>query len=168
MVKFMMIILIVIIIVCFSLIGYKFSSYYINRKKFFSALVLLLSNLETDVVFSRDKLSNILKKNIEICASKDLCALCQNIILTLESKQMITEKIFYDVKILKPDEQKLLYKFFSSLGRYDVAAQSKEIKTYQATIDGYNIQAKEECKKYSGLFIKLGIIVGILVCLLII
>lgn len=164
----MTIILIVIIIVCFALIGFKLSSYYVNRKKFFGSLVLMLSNLEADVVFSRDKLANILKKNVEVCASRELCDLCQNIIFAIENKQAITEKMFDDVKILKNDERQLLYKFFSSLGRYDVIAQSKEIKTYQISINSYSTQAQEDCKKYSGLFIKLGIIVGILVCLLII
>ncbi len=164
----MTIILIVIIIFCFALIGFKFSSYYVSRKKFFSSLVLMLSNMEADVVFSRDKLANILKKNTEVCASKELCLLCENMMLAIESKQLIDEKLFDSVKILKTDEKQLLYKFFSQLGRYDVTTQSKEIKTYQTRINDYNLQAQEECKKYSGLFIKLGIIVGILVCLLII
>ncbi len=164
----MTIILIVIIIFCFALIGFKFSSYYINRKKFFSSLVLMMSNMEADVVFSRDKLSNILKKNIEICASKDLASLCQNIVSTIENKQTVDSKMFENIKILKADEKQLLYKFFSSLGRYDVLAQSKEIKSYQTAIVGMNVKAEEECKKYSSLFIKLGIIMGLLVCLLII
>ena len=76
--------------------------------------------------------------------------------------------MFENIKILKADEKQLLYKFFSSLGRYDVLAQSKEIKSYQTAIVGMNVKAEEECKKYSSLFIKLGIIIGLLVCLLII
>ena len=93
----MTIILIVIIIFCFALIGFKFSSYYINRKKFFSSLVLMMSNMEADVVFSRDKLSNILKKNIEICASKVLASLCQNIVSTMENKLTEDSKMFENI-----------------------------------------------------------------------
>ena len=164
----MTIILIVIIIFCFGLIGFKLSSYYINRKKFFSSLVLMLSNIEADVVFSRDKLANILRKNIQVCASNDLRTLCEKIIFAIDNKEIITLEAFEQIKILRNDERQLLYKFFSSLGRYDAFAQSKEIKTYQLAINDYNKEAQEECKKYSGLFVKLGIIIGILVCLLII
>lgn len=164
----MTIVLILIIMFCFGLLGYKLAAFYINRKKFFSSLQLLLSSLNSDVVFTQDKLKNILQKNISNISSRELANLCDNIVLTLEKREKIDSSIFDDIKILKKEEKNLLYNFFSTLGRYDVFTQSKEIQTYQVKFDGIFNEANEECKKYAGLFIKLGLIVGILVCLLII
>ncbi len=164
----MTIILVLIIIFCFGLIGFKLSAFYINRKKFFSSLQILLSNLELDVSFSQDKLKNLIQKNNKNLTSKDLNALCQNIFNLLDKKQMIDYEIFNDIKILKKEEKDLIFSFFNSLGRLDAYSQSKEIKSYQNKINEFYNEANDECKKYASLFIKLGIIFGILVCLLII
>ena len=164
----MTIVLILIIIFCFGLLGYKLSSFYINRKKFFSSLHQLLSSLELDVAFSQDKLKNLINKNIESISSNDLKNICRNYCEFLDRKEKIDKNFFDNVKILKKDEKELLYSIFSSLGRFDAYSQSREIKTYIIKINEYYANANDECKKYAGLFVKLGIIIGILVCLLII
>ena len=164
----MTIILVIIIIFCFGLIGYKLSTFYINRKKFFSSMQVLMSNLELDVSFSQDKLKNLIKKNSENVSSKELNVLCENVFGLLDKKQKIDYEIFNEIKILKKEEKDIIFSFFSSLGRFDASSQSKEIKMYQNKIDELYDVSNDECKKYASLFIKLGIIFGILVCLLII
>ena len=159
---------IIIIIFSFSLIGYKLASFYITRKKFFSSLEILISNLEVDVTFSKDKLKTIIERNSNNINSNELTSVCSNICTSLNNKQKLDDSIFNDINILRKNEKELLTNFFSSLGKYDAYSQSKEIKSYQARINEFYIQANEECKKYAGLFIKLGAIIGLLVCLLII
>ena len=164
----MAIILVFVIIICFTLLGYKLASYYINRKKFFSSLELLLSTLELEVVFSQEKLKNIIERNIDTISSKELVIVCSNVCENLNNKTKIDDEIFKNTTILREDEKDLLLKFFLSLGRLDATSQGKEIKTYAVKFGEYYNQASDECKKYAGLFIKLGLIVGLLVCLLII
>lgn len=112
----MTIILVLIIIFCFGLIGYKLSAFYINRKKFFHSLTFLLSSLESDVVFTQDKLKNIIQKNIDNITSKELSYLCEKIYESLNNKQKIDVSLFNDMSILRKEEKDLLYSFFFQLG----------------------------------------------------
>lgn len=164
----MTIVLVVVIVFCFTLLGYKIALYYINRKKFFSSLEMLLSAIELDVVFSQDKLKNVIQRNSNVLVSKDLILVCSKICEDLENKKGIGGEIFNNITILKKDEKEVLLKFFSSLGRFDALSQSKEIKAYSMRFNEFYIQADNECKKYASLFIKLGLIFGLMVCLLII
>ena len=164
----MSIFFIFVIVGCFAIIGYKLASYYINRKKFFSSLQTLLSGIELDIAFSKDKLKNLIKRNTQKLSSTELVYVCDKVCSFLENKQTISNSIFNDISILKKDEKQFVYQIFFNLGKYDSFLQTKEIQSYLIKIDEYYNVANEECKKYAGLFIKLGIIVGLLVCLLII
>lgn len=164
----MTVILILLIIFCFGLIGYKLSAFYISRKKFFSSLEILMSNLELDVSFSKDKLKNLILKNSENLNSKELVEFCKKYFELLDKKQKLDFELVNEIKILKKEEKDLIFLFFNSIGKLDAYSQSKEIKMYQNKVNEYYLQASDECKKYAGLYIKLGIIFGILICLLII
>ena len=83
----MTIFLVLIIIFCFALLGYKLSVFYINRKKFFSEMQLLMSSIELDVRFSQDKLQNIIKSNCSNINSKELCCFCEMYYDALLKKQ---------------------------------------------------------------------------------
>ena len=164
----MTIILMLIVIFCFAILGYKMASYYINRKKFFSSLQILLSGIEADVIFTQDKLKYVIQRNSNAISSKELDKVCMAIFETLDKKQKIQSDLFDDIKILKKEEKELLFQIFGNLGRFDVVSLGIELKTYQNKVKEKCEQSNEECKKYAGLFIKLGIIVGLLVCLLIV
>lgn len=164
----MTIILVLTIIFCFALLGYKLASYYINRRKFFYSLQLLLTNLELDVAFSQDKLKNLISKNIDSISSKELSALCSDFYNALNERNKLSFDDVNRVKILKKDEKDMVFNIFSSLGKYDAYSQSKEINNYKNKVNEFYSIADEECKKYASLFIKLGVIIGVLVCLLII
>lgn len=164
----MIIILIIVIVACFSLLGYKLAEYYIKRKKFFSSLELLLSSLELDVSFSQEKLKTVIQRNSDNLLSKELVSICSNVCEDLNNRKCLDNEIFKNISILRKDEKELLLKFFVSLGRFDAMSQSKEIKAYSTKFSEYYNQASIDCKKYASLFIKLGVIVGLLVCLLII
>ena len=69
---------------------------------------------------------------------------------------------------MKKDEKEFVFKIFSNIGRLDATSQIEEIKSYTSKITEYYNLAFCDCQKYGSLFIKLGIIVGLLVCLLII
>lgn len=105
---------------------------------------------------------------MENVSSKELSALCNDFYNALVERNKISFDDISKVKILKKDEKDMVYKIFSSLGRYDAYSQSKEISNYKNKVNEFYLVADEECKKYASLFIKLGVIIGVLVCLLII
>lgn len=127
-----------------------------------------MSNLELDVSFSKDKLKNLILKNSENLNSKELVEFCKKYFELLDKKQKLDFELVNEIKILKKEEKDLIFLFFNSIGKLDAYSQSKEIKMYQNKVNEYYLQASDECKKYAGLYIKLGIIFGILICLLII
>lgn len=127
-----------------------------------------MKNLELDVSFSQERLKTIIEKNSVNIASVELASVCANVCSIIENKKTIDDEILSNITILKKEEKQLLTKFFSSLGRYDSSNQTKEIDLYLAKVNECYNTANEECKKYASLFIKLGAIIGVLVCLIII
>ena len=164
----MTIIFVLVIVFCFALIGFRIANYYVSRKKFFLSLQFLLSGIEADVAFTQEKLKYIIQRNSSNLSSKELIEICNSIFLKLDNKQKIDSEIFENIKILKKEEKQLLFQIFGNLGRFDVVSQGIEIKTYKQKIEEKSNETNDECKRYAGLFVKLGIIVGLLVCLLII
>lgn len=164
----MKVILIIIILVCFALLGYGLSRYYIERKKFFSEFELLISNINSNINFGREKMIDILNKYNSQIKSDNLTKLCENYTAILEKKEYISEDLFCGITILKNEEKQLLQNFFSSLGKFDIYSQSKEIGAYSVKFSELYLQASDDCKKYASLIMKLTLIVGLLVCLLII
>ena len=164
----MTIFFVIVIVFCFGLIGFRIANYYVSRKKFFNNLEFLLSSIEADVFFTQEKLKIIIQRNSNNLSSKELVEVCNLIFEKLDNKQKIERNLFEDIKILKKEEKEFLFQIFGNLGRFDVVSQGIEIKTYKQNIKQKVDESNEECKKYAGLFVKLGIIVGLLVCLLII
>ena len=164
----MTIFLILVIVFCFGLLGFKMASYYINRKKFFYSFDILLNSTKADMTFTKDKLKYVIKRNSKDLSSKELCDLCENLSKKLDEKQSIEISDFDDLKILKKEEKEFLFQFFNGLGRFDVVSLSAELNGFESKVKQKCEETNDECKKYASLFIKLGIIVGILVCLLIV
>ncbi len=127
-----------------------------------------MSSIEADVTFTHDKLKYVIKRNCEKLNSRELIALCDLIYQRLEDKKNIEVSLLDNISILKKDEKEFIYKYFSNIGRFDVMSLSNEMGTYKNKIKIKCDESREECKKYASLFIKLGIIVGLLVCLLVI
>ena len=163
----MKLILILMILGCFVFLGLGLSRYYIDRKRFFSELELFVSNLSSNINFGREKIVDIIQK-YENNRSVYLKKLCENYEKTLKDKSGVNENIFDGITILKNEERQLLVKFFSTLGKFDIYSQTKEIASYSARINELYSEASLDCKKYASLIIKLSLIVGLLVCLLII
>ena len=61
-----------------------------------------------------------------------------------------------------------IFMFFSSLGRYDAENQIKEIEEFKLKFNEMRSQAQGENKKYGGLYIKLGLMFGIMLAILLI
>lgn len=161
-------ILVITILICFAMLGYGLSKYYIERKKFFSELELFMSNLSSHINFGREKILEIISNyNMQNkCCSMN--KLCENYTKILKEKLSVNQNLFEGITILKKEEVQLLQNFFSTLGKFDIYTQTKEINSYSEKFKEYYKNSSEECNKYAYLVLKLALIVGLLVCLLII
>ena len=59
-----------------------------------------------------------------------------------------------------------MFAFFSSLGHFDLAGQTKHLENFAKDFELRQKQAEQEKNKYSPLFTKLGIIIGVVISLI--
>ena len=147
-------------------IGYVFSLKYRKRAFFFKTLVMLCQKFDVEINFSRERVKNLLL-SFDEKTKKNLQGLDKNYIDFLDNRcQLDDSSLFKNINFLKQEEKDVILLFFKSLGRSDLDSQSKELKNFEKRFDELASSAGGENKKYGGLSIKLGIIVGLLVFVL--
>lgn len=154
-----------IIVSIFSLcvfIGFKFSSRYTKRKKFFDSIIVLADKLSMEINFSRERLK-VLLENCDTSTQKNLLEIDKKYIDFLDKKcELNTETIFGKTTLLNNDEKQLVVLFFKTLGRSDVENQTKEIKSFIARFSEIKNKCDIEQKKYGSLSAKLGVVAGLM------
>ncbi len=147
-------------------IGYIFSLKYSRRAKFFKALVMLCQKLDVEINYSRERLKTLFE-SFDEKTKKQLQGLDKNYLTYLANNTSLDESnLFKGLNFLKQNEKDTLLIFFRSLGRTDLASQSKELKNFEKRFEEFSSFANGENKKYGSLSIKLGIIVGLIVVVL--
>ena len=119
------------------MLGHGISKYYIERKKFFSELELFMSNLSSHINFGREKIIDIVSDYNQQNKCVFMDKLCNNYIDILKEKNNVDQELFKGVTILKKDEMQVLQNFFSSLGKFDIYSQTKEINSYAVKFGEY-------------------------------
>lgn len=153
----------VIVFIC-GYIGYGLSKFYIARLKLFTSLINFSEKLDTDINFGKAKLLKIIEEFNS--NSKELKKILDSYTLCLNEGKTCSEEIFKDVKILKDEEKHVILCFFSELGKLDVYNQTKQIENSKIKFQEIVNSCTEEKKKYGTLYLKLGIILGLLIALI--
>ncbi|MDD4815811.1 MAG: hypothetical protein PHQ62_01555 [Clostridia bacterium] len=158
------VILVIVVILC-GYIGYGLSSYYTNRTKFFKNLELLFEKLNLEINFSQSKLIQIMQ-NFST-QNKEVKKLISNFVNCLEyDLEIKTDVLFKDIKILNNEEKNVINIFFLSLGKFDVINQTKQLQGQKEQLNLLYKTAEQEAKKFAPLYLKMGIIAGLLLALL--
>lgn len=158
------IILFVVVVLC-GYIGYGFSNYYTSRKNFFKSLELLFDKLKTEISFSQSKLIEIL--NGFSAHSKDAKKFVCNYVNCLNfDKTLNLENIFDGIKILNEDEKNIILTFTKTLGKFDAPRQADQLAAQKNELSSLYKKAEEDAKKYGSLYIKLGVILGLVIALI--
>lgn len=157
-------VLIIVLVALCTYVGYGFSKFYVNRYDFFKEFVLFLNKVNLSINFSKDKLKNILGEYKT--PSKELTFILKNFLVCLEQKNLSEKQLFAGCKLLKSEEKSTLLAFFNSLGRFDLAGQTKHIESFAKDFELRQKHAEQEKNKYSPLFTKLGLIIGVLISLI--
>ena len=120
--------------------------------------------MATNINFGKAKLLKIIEEFNS--NSKELKKILDSYTLCLNEGKACSEEIFKDVKILKDEEKHVILCFFSELGKLDVYNQTKQIENSKIKFQEIVNSCTEEKKKYGTLYLKLGIILGLLIALI--
>lgn len=165
----MKIALLCLIIAGATYIGYGLSSYYRKRFRFFKDCTSFASKLIVDINFSKTNLKEIINSNLNSYAGEFKHILNGYLNYLSSEAVLISETLLFKKNTFLNDEEKqTLFLFFKSLGRYDAENQIKEIQNFTAKFQDLQKTAELESKKYSALYIKLGLMLGILVAIILI
>lgn len=165
----MKILLLCLIVTCCTYIGYGLSSYYRKRLKIFRDCHSFSNKLIVEINFAKNNLKEIIKSSINSYSS-DFKSVLNGYLnyLNSDAKVLATEQLFKKNNFLSDDEKQTIFLFFKSLGRYDAENQILEIEHFKQKFESMCESAESENKKYSSLYIKLGLMFGILVAILLI
>ena len=165
----MKILFICLIITCCTYIGYGFSSYYRKRLRFFKDTSNFASKMIVEITFSRNNLREIITNCLSNYGN-DFKNLLNNFLVYLnDNSTLFSEEIlFKNIKNLSIEDKQTLFLFFKSLGRYDAESQIKELENYKMKFNDLKTNAEADNKKYGGLYIKLGLMIGLLIAILLI
>jgi stage III sporulation protein AB len=159
--KFLMIL--ILVIAC-TYVGFGFSKQYILRYEFFTQLQLFFKKFNLQINFSREKLKPIISEHVT--TSKELELILSNFLTALDENDLTNKKLFNKCKLLNEDEKNLLFSFFKSLGHFDLTGQTDHINNYIKNFEFILQSVKEDKEKYGTLFTKLGLIIGVVISLI--
>lgn len=162
--KLKILLLLIIIIGC-TYIGYGFSNYYKVRLKFFKDFLNFLEFCKTQITFYHNKIDEIFLGFLEQNqCSKDLKKFLQKIKEQFISNKIINVELF----ILNSNEQKLLANFFNNLGKTNVEKQNELIEFNKFQIKSVLTDCEEKTQKFAPLATRLGFLLGlaIAICLI--
>lgn len=143
------------------LVGYIYSTKFLKRKRFFSALIALADKLSLEINYSRERLK-ILLENFDNSIKKHLLGIDTAFVNYLDRREELTSaNVFKNASVLKDDEKICVLLFLKTLGRSDVENQTKEISSFVSRFSQMQAQCEVENKKYGSLSLKLGLIAGL-------
>ena len=158
-----------IAIVCFcGYCGRFLSKKYRKRKEFFGQFCLFNNRFLNEISYYRRPLSSFLegsgyKNEFAALLFAYFEDLRQN-----STKKSAMQACFSAYDFLKADEKKLIKDYFQMLGKGDSRSQKEYFSAVSATLTEIKKQTAAEAEKYGGLYVKLGVLLGLTVLIVII
>ena len=148
----------IIIVVMFTLCGYKYSQKYKERKDFFIDMFSFNELMISEVSFRKRTLMEI--NNRQNYKSRF------SVIMNYYIKNEDADKT--QNGLLKEEEVDFIDTYFSMLGKSDSDSQIKMLDTSKNTIKKYMDESSSEAAKYTNLCVKLSFLLGLIAFLIII
>ena len=163
------IILIVVVILGFTYIGFGIASYYKKRNKFFREFVLLVDKLRAEIQFSQKGLGLILKDQV---ASKEdsLGRVVGNFVEYISNKDIVLDSkhLFKGLCFLKTQEKGEILNFFKSLGRHDSENEVALLDNFKEYLLVNSSTCSIEETKYGKMAIKISFLLGLMIAILLV
>ncbi|MBE7074443.1 MAG: hypothetical protein E7376_00460 [Clostridiales bacterium] len=165
----MKLILILVLVALCGCVGFKISSNYKQRQKFFQALNFFLQSFKTEINFTSNRLLKIIEHAKNTIKSKELNTLLDNYsVLIQNGHDFDNVNLFSGINFLKQQEKETIFIFFKELGKTDVYNQTDSISNMQNICSEFLLQTKKDCDKYCSLYTKLGVLFGLFIALIIV
>lgn len=155
--------LIFTIFFCCVLIGILIKKYYEKRQTFFCDLCLFTQNLSSDISYNNEKLLVILNRNEKLFNS-DINYLFSNFSNYINNKISVEEfekNVNKKFNYLHEKEKFEVINFFTTLGNFAKEEELQKITNFLNLIENFKIEALEKNKKFSSLYFKLFLFLGI-------
>lgn len=163
-------ILSVIIVGCCFYVGFGIADYYKKRENLFSELGIFCSKLKSDISFSSKPIQQILNEMIPTLKSplKNILQQYRAMILGGQFTDFnnINNKI--SSAYLKQNEIEIIIQFLSQLGKSDCDNENATISAFERSFGEFKKECFLEKKKYSSMYIKLSLLIGLFVCIILI
>lgn len=153
----------VIIVVGFGYLGVFFRSYLKERVVFYEDLIRFLKELEINISFLQEDFYCYIK-NFQ-CESKDLQKILSDFLkarqgVALSSKQ----KMFY----VRIKDVEIVESFLENFGKIDAENQISQLNFFKLKAEEKLKKEKQIYEKYSGVSIKLSLLIGLLFVLVLV
>lgn len=147
---------IVAFILC-VLLSVFLASKYKDRKDFYNDFLSFNKLLIKEVGFGQKTLFNIIDEMKS-----------NSVFLNKLKNKFYNKEINEDKSLLKKDEQTFFNEYVSNIGTSDKASQMEYLKSVSEYLQENLVITQEEYKKYNTLYIKMGILIGLIVLIIII
>ena len=152
-----------------SYIGFESSKIYKSKENFFCDLLSFTKSIKTEISFLKTDILEMINKNKYESKFNDFLIEYKNALKNDKSlsKSNITE-ILKNIIDLKDDEIESISQMFFELGNIGYNEQLERLEYYIETYINFYNQSNENSKKMMPLCKKMGILTGILVCIVLI
>ncbi len=151
-------------------VGFVFSKKYVKKSNFYNGLMGFCNSAINEINFCHTRLKELIDNNMSIAnvEYKKFLILYKSYLTEGKGRETFGNEIRENFNYLTNDEIDKIVSFFCNLGNRDVDSELSNINNYLSTFDTYNKVAEENKKKYSPMYIKLGILFGVAVVVVLI
>lgn len=143
-----------------TFLGWLFSAKYRKRRQFFTQLLKFNARLQSELSFSRLSILSFLEKYEY---SGEFAQFLAGYRTGLELGTMEI-----DLPFLSKEEEQLLLDYFLSLGKSDAGTQLQLLGGYEKRFAALSQEVAAESSRYETLYLKLGLLFGLLVVILLV
>jgi len=156
----MKILILGLIFASISLLGFRVGNKYSEKEKFYNEFYNFLMYIKNQIGFFKTNILEILKEYET--KNKNLKKLIENYITFLNTEN------YEELNILTKNENEEIIKFLKGLGLNDCFTQNEFLENYQSFFEKKLNDCKALNLKYGAMYKKLGVLIAIFVCILII
>ena len=157
--------LLCVIFCCCVLVGLKIKEYLKRRLKFYKNFCSFCETLKNKISFSNDKIASILIEQLQETNDVDFKKFLKvylDYIQSNISKLEFQKKLSREICFLNKDEQTEVFTFLFNLGSFSKDEEISTISNYLTKISVKIIDLNLKYVKFSNLYLKLFIILGLM------
>lgn len=157
--------LLILIFICFVLIGILIKNYFLRCKIFYENLYMFCNVLNLEISFKNEKLNLIIKNNTNKFSDGfvEILKIFNDFLNNKLTKKNCEKQIVKKLNFLSNEEISLFLAFVFSLGEKSKEEELELILNFKKEIEERKQKSIFNNKRYSNLYFKLFLIVGLMI-----